>query len=123
MCLGVLGSFGLALAGCLPVTNWEVLHREVGHTVAEVTLVAGQPLSHFDAADGLRGFRWERSHLAPRGGKRCLYTLYARREGRARSLAAWRVVGSALPPEGCGPLVVAKAAVKAPVLKGPVFKP
>ena len=113
MCFAVLGSLGLAAATCLPVTNWEVLHREVGRTVADVTLVAGPPLSWSETADGLRAYEWERWHLAPRGGRRCRLTLYARLEGQAHSLAAWRVVASALPPEGCGPRVSSRPVRKA----------
>jgi hypothetical protein len=112
MCFALFASLGLALAGCPPVTNGQVLHREIGRTIADVTLVAGPPASWTDTADGLRGFQWERPHLGPRGGKRCRYTLYARREGRSASLAAWRVVGSGLPPEGCGPLVLAQPVLK-----------
>ena len=68
-----------------------VLQGEIGRTIAQATLVAGTPRSFVDV-DGVRkAYRWE---LPAYGlGPRCLYTLYAEREGSPQSLAAWRVVG------------------------------
>ena len=94
-----------ALSGCVPETNWALLHRQQGRTIADVTLVAGQPDAFFVTPEGMRGYRWTRPHLVPTGGRRCVYTLYAVQQGRPQSLAAWLVVGSALPEPGCGPLV------------------
>jgi hypothetical protein len=68
-----------------------------------VTLVAGLPHSVADLPDGRRAFRWERWALVPRGGPRCTFTLYAEREGRPQSLAAWRVVEIKAPAHRCGP--------------------
>jgi hypothetical protein len=102
------------LAGCTPPTTGQLLHREVGRTIADVTLVAGQPEAFFITPEGMRGYRWTRPHLTPTGGRRCTYTLYAVREGRPRSLAAWRVVGSGLPEPGCGPLIEGEAVAGGP---------
>lgn len=92
------------LTGCGTQTTWELLEEEVGRTIADVTLVAGTPHSVADLPDSRRAFRWERWSLVPRGGPRCIYTLYAVSEGRPQSLAAWRVVGLDPPAIGCGPL-------------------
>ena len=95
----------VVVGGCgTPRTTWELLDEEVGRTIAEVTLVAGMPHSIADLPDGRRAFRWERWGLVPRGGLRCVYTLYAVSEGRPQSLAAWRVVTIDPPAVGCGPL-------------------
>lgn len=94
----------LALAAC--TTTHDLMQREIGRTIADVTLVAGQPTWVADMPDGSRHYRWERWSLVPRGPPRCLYTLHAAREGRPESLAAWRVVGSDPPAPGCPPLLV-----------------
>ena len=102
------GLFSLAtmmLAGCVPATNYKMIEREVGRTVADVTLVAGQPHQYADLPDGRRLYQWRRPALVPRGGPLCTYTLTAVSEGRAQSLAAWRVVSIAPPTPGCGPLL------------------
>lgn len=100
----LLGVSALVLAGLFgPDWTWEVLEEEIGRTVADVTLVAGMPHSVADLPDGRRAFRWQRWALDPRGGPRCLFTLYAEREGRPESLAAWRVVEIEPPTPECGP--------------------
>ncbi len=105
---GVAALAALALGGCTTsTTTHDLLSREVGRTAADVTLVAGPPWQVADMPDGRRAFRWERWSLVPRGAARCLYTLYAVREGRPESLAAWRVVGIDPPAPGCPPLLVA----------------
>lgn len=100
--LGALLVF--VLGGCTSSTHWALLHREQGRTVADVTLVAGEPDMLADLPDGRRIYQWRRSHLVPRGGPVCVYTLYAEREGRPQSLAAWRVTGIEVPEPGCEPL-------------------
>jgi len=105
MRIALIALAGVLLTGWTPETNWELLEREIGNTVADVTLVAGQPDAYFVVREGIRGYRWNRPHRVPHDDRRCIYTLYARQEGRARSLAAWRVVGIAPPTRGCGPLV------------------
>ena len=94
----------LFLAGCGSATTYELLKDEVGRTVADVTLVAGQPYSYADLPDGRRAFRWERPSLVPSGGPICFYTLYAVLDGRPLSLAAWDVVAIGPPSPGCPPL-------------------
>jgi hypothetical protein len=94
----------LASAGCASETTHHLLAREVGRTIADVTLVAGPPQFVADMPDGTRRYRWERWALVPRGGPRCLYTLHAVREGRPASLAAWRVVAIEPPAPGCHPV-------------------
>jgi hypothetical protein len=103
------GILALALGGCVPETSAELLHEQSGQTIADVTLVAGQPDAFFVTPEGMRGYRWSRPHLVPTGGRRCIYTLYAVQEGRAHSLASWRVVGSEVPEPGCGPLLPARS--------------
>jgi hypothetical protein len=96
----------LALTACgTSVTTHDLLSREVGRTIADVTLVAGPPQFVADLPDGSRDYRWERWSLVPRGGPRCIYTLHTVREGRPASLAAWRVVGIEPPAPGCPPLL------------------
>ncbi len=102
---GLFSLFTLLLAGCVTATNYTNLKREVGGTVADVTLVAGQPEQFADLPDGRRLYQWRRPALVPRGGPTCTYTLTAESEGRAQSLAAWRVVSIAPPAPGCGPLL------------------
>lgn len=84
-------------------TTFQLLQREVGRTVADVTLTAGLPDEIADMPDGRRAFRWQRWSLNPRGGSRCNYTLLAEQEGSPESLAAWRVVEIEPPAPGCGP--------------------
>jgi hypothetical protein len=100
----LLALIALASAGCTSTTTHDLLEREVGRTIADVTLVAGPPQFVADMPDGSRRYRWERWALVPRGGPRCLYTLHAVREGRPASLAAWRVVAIDPPAPGCVPL-------------------
>ena len=108
--LGVAAVAAIALAACTTsTTTHDLLAREVGRTIADVTLVAGPPTWVADMPDGRRAFRWERWSLVPRGGPRCLYTLHAAREGRPESLAAWRVVAIEPPAPGCPPPLAAKA--------------
>jgi hypothetical protein len=95
----------LLLAGCGSTTTHDLLSEEVGRTVADVTLVAGQPHSFADMPDGRRAFRWQRPSLVPTGGPVCFYTLYAVLDGRPLSLAAWDVVEIDPPSPGCPPLV------------------
>jgi hypothetical protein len=98
--------FALSLAACgTSVTTHDLLSREVGRTIADVTLVAGPPQFVADLPDGSRDYRWERWSLVPRGGPRCLYTLHTVQEGRPASLASWRVVGIDPPAPGCPPLL------------------
>ena len=104
----VVGLAALMLAGCVTSTNYTLLSREVGRTVADVTLVAGQPHQYADLPGGKRLYQWRRPALVPRGGPLCVYTLTAQSEGRAQSLAAWRVVSIAPPSPGCGPLLDAE---------------
>ena len=105
---GLLSLAALMLGGCVASTNYTLLSREVGRTVADVTLVAGQPYQFADLPGGRRLYQWRRPALAPRGGPLCTYTLTAQSEGRAQSLAAWRVVSIAPPTPGCGPLLDAE---------------
>ena len=105
---GLFSLLVLSLGGCVTATNYTLLNREVGRTVADVTLVAGQPYQVADLPDGRRLYRWRRPALVPRGGPLCLYVLTAEREGRPQSLAAWRVVSIAPPVPGCGPLLDAE---------------
>ena len=95
----------LVFAGCTGTTTHQLLSREVGRTVADVTLVAGQPHSFADMRDGRRAFRWQRPSLVPTGGPVCFYTLYAVLDGRPLSLAAWDVVEIDPPSPGCPSLV------------------
>ncbi len=99
----------LLLAGCTSSTTHDLLKREVGRTVAQVTLVAGPPHSYADLPDGRRAFRWQRPSLVPTGGPVCFYTLHALLDGRPLSLAAWEVVDIDPPSPGCPPLVGARA--------------
>lgn len=105
---GLFSMAALMLAGCVTSTNYTLLQREVGRTVADVTLVAGQPEQFADLPGGRRLYQWRRPALVPRGGPLCLYTLTAESEGRPQSLAAWRVVSIAPPSPGCGPLLDAE---------------
>ena len=95
----------LLLAACTSTTTHDLLSDEVGRTVADVTLVAGQPHSFADMPDGRRAFRWQRPSLVPTGGPVCFYTLYAVLDGRPLSLAAWDVVEMDPPSPGCPSLV------------------
>jgi hypothetical protein len=100
----------LLLAGCTSTTTHQLLSGEIGNTVADVTLVAGQPHSYADMPDGRRVFRWRRPSLVPAGGPECFYTLYAVLDGRPLSLAAWKIVAVDPPSSGCPPLVGTGAA-------------
>jgi len=93
----------LLLAGCTSTSTHQLLSSEVGSTVADVTLTAGQPHSYADMPGGRRAFRWVRPSLAPTGGPECFYTLYAVLDGRPLSLAAWEVVAIDAPSPGCPP--------------------
>jgi len=104
----LVGLGALALGGCVTTTNYTLLSREVGRTVADVTLVAGQPSQFADLPGNRRLYQWRRPALVPRGGPLCTYTLTAVSRGRAESLAAWRVVDIAPPAPGCGPLLDAE---------------
>ena len=104
MRVGLFSLIVLAIAGCSTGSQWREFHEELGRTIAHVTLVAGLPHRVADLPDGRRIYQWERAHLVPRGGGPCTYTLYAVREGRPQSLAAWRVIGIEYPEPGCEPL-------------------
>ena len=95
----------LLLTACTSTTTHDLLSEEVGRTVADVTLVAGQPHSFADMPDGRRAFRWQRPSLVPTGGPVCFYTLYAVLDGRPLSLAAWDVVEIDPSSPGCPALV------------------
>ena len=82
-------------------SNWDLLAREVGRSIAHATLIAGPPKGFVDLTDGRRAFYWERSTLVPQGGPRCIYTLYATNTGEPRSLPAWRIVGIEPPFPEC----------------------
>jgi hypothetical protein len=96
----------LLLAGCTSTTTHQLLSREIGRTIADVTLVAGTPQSSAQLPDGRRAFHFQRTLLVPTGGPVCLYTVYATLSGRPLSLAAWDVVAVDPPSPGCAPLVV-----------------
>ncbi len=104
MRIGLFSLLTLWVAGCASTTQWELLHREVRRTIADVTLVAGLPDRVADLPGGRRVYQWDRAHLVPRGGGRCTYELMAVLEGRLQSLAAWRVVAIKAPEPGCEPL-------------------
>lgn len=105
--LVLAAGLALSLTGFGPSfarSYWEVLSEFVGDTIAAATLVVGAPDRVTDLPDGRRAYSWDRSRLTPRGGPRCVHTLYALPEGRARSLAAWRVTAIELPAPGCEPV-------------------
>jgi hypothetical protein len=108
MRFGLVSLAALMLAGCTTSTNYSLLRREVGRTVADVTLVAGQPHQFADLPGNRRLYQWRRPALVPRGGPLCTYTLTAVSRGRAQSLAAWHVIEIAPPTPGCGPLLDAE---------------
>ena len=104
--MALLSPVLLLLAGCTSsTTTHELLSREIGRTIADVTLVAGPPQSSADLPDGRRAFHFQRPSLVPTGGPVCLYTVYATLSGRPLSLAAWDVVAVDPPAPGCAPLV------------------
>ena len=105
MRFGLFSLTVLLLGGCVTATNYTNIRREVGGTVADVTLVAGQPRQYADLPGGRRLYQWRRSALVPRGGPICTYTVTAESKGRDQSLAAWRVISIAPPSPGCGPLL------------------
>ena len=57
---GLLSPVLLLLAGCTSTTTHELLSREIGRTIADVTLVAGPPQSSADLPDGRRAFHFQR---------------------------------------------------------------
>ena len=104
--MALLSPVLLLLAGCTSsTTTHQLLSREIGRTIADVTLVAGAPQSSADLPDGRRAFHFQRPSLVPTGGPVCLYTVYATLSGRPLSLAAWDVVAVDPPAPGCAPLV------------------
>jgi hypothetical protein len=102
---GLLSPVLLLLASCTSTTTHDLLSREIGRTIADVTLVAGPPQSSADLPDGRRAFHFQRPALVPTGGPVCLYTVYATLSGHPLSLAAWDVVAVDPPSPGCAPLV------------------
>jgi hypothetical protein len=82
----------IALAGCgTPYTTAELMRREVGHSVAYATLMAGNPDFAYDLPDGQRAFEWRLPRLVPEGGGECVYTARAALNGEPQSLAAWQI--------------------------------
>ena len=84
------------------IETWDLMAREVGSSVAHVTLVAGPPDGFADMPDGSRAFYCQDQALAPRGGALCTFTLYATSNGQPSILAAWKVVAIEPPTPGCG---------------------
>jgi hypothetical protein len=101
---GLLGAAALLSTGCVgatPQTTYALFERQVGRTVADVTLVANSPDGTYGLPDGRRAFVFDRPVRVPTSPERCLYTVYAELEGQPQSLAAWRVVEVAPAPPNC----------------------
>jgi hypothetical protein len=102
MRFGLAGFAVLFLGGCVgATTTFGLLEREVGRSIADVTLVTGPPDRSYDLPDGRRAFVFNLPPLVPTSPQRCPYTVYAELEGRPQSLAAWRVVEIVPAPPGC----------------------